>query len=136
MFYFNDNIYILEGSEDFNKNKSIGALPNPSDEGESLGSSSAYTTCHKYCLADKKYYENVFRLPESWYPFSSSYRNLVSIDKNNQFVLIISSKMFYDKARKNNANRRRIFLFTEKEGFQETRKAKEGGEKVKVSKIL
>ena len=100
MFYFNDNIYILERSEDFNKSKSIGALSNPSEEGEFLGSSSAYTTCHKYCLADKKYYENVFRLPESWYPFSRSYGNLISIDKTNKFVLIIASKMFYDGAEK------------------------------------
>ena len=124
MFYFNDYIYILEGLEDSDKNESIRGLPCTSEEFGNLGSSSAYPTCHKYCLTDKKYYENIYRLPESWYAFSRSYKHLVSVDKTNQFVLIIARNLFCDGTEKNNDDRRRILFFTEKEGFQETLKGK------------
>ena len=105
MFYFNDNIYILERKEDWNMGLPV--------------SPSIFTTCHKYSLTDKRCYENVFRLPESWLPFLGSHGNLVSIEKTNEFVLIIARKIFYDGAEK---DRRSILFFTEKDGFQETRK--------------
>ena len=127
MFYFDDNIYILEGLEDSDEDSEDS--PRSLVESVSLGSASAYTTCHKYCLTDKKYYENINRLPESWYAFSSSYGDLVSIDKTNQFVLIIARKMFCDGTEKNNDDRRRILFFTEKEGFQETLKGNGRGRK-------
>ena len=108
MFYFNDNIYILEEKEDWNMGLPV--------------SPSIFTTCHKYSLTDKTCYENVFRLPESWYPFLIRHGNLVSIDKTNKFILIIAINTFYDGAEKDNDDRRSILFFTEKEGFQETRK--------------
>ena len=114
MFYFDDNIYILERKEDWNKDELIRAAPNGFPVYHSL-----CTTCHKYSLTDKRCYENVFRLPESWLPFLGSHGNLVSIEKTNEFVLIIARKIFYDGAEK---DRRSILFFTEKDGFQETRK--------------
>ena len=86
------------------------------------------TTCHKYSLKDKKYYENVFRFPESWYAFSGCYGNLVSIDKYSKFSLIVARNILNRRKNLNNGegnyndDDRKLLFFTEKEGFHEIRR--------------
>ena len=122
MFYFNDNIYIVENFDsDFH--------PENYAYGDSWDSFS-YATCHKYSLKDKKYYKDVFLFPKSWYAcqeiFRSNYGNLVSIDRYNEFFLVVAGNISSWRSRnnvkgKNNEDGRRFLFFTEKEGFQEIR---------------
>ena len=117
MFYFNDNIYIVENLDpDF-------------DPKNFAYDDSWNSTCHKYSLKDKIYYENVFRFPTSWYPSQGFYRygNLVSIDKYNKFSLIVAENISNGGKRNNvkgkhNDDDRKLLFFTEKEGFQEIRR--------------
>ena len=114
VFYFNDNVYIVEELYHRKDPKSLETYTG--------------TTCHKYSLKDKKYYENVFRFPKSWYLLSGCHGNLVSIDKHNNFSLIVAGnilnrkKWFNGEGKYNNDNRKQLLFFTEQEGFQETRR--------------
>ena len=115
MFYLNDNIYILKDE---------------SKDGKLSTFIESYvpTICHKYSLKDKKYYEGVFRFPKPWYAISGQiYRNLVSIDKNNKFALIVARKHSMMNQETNNDDSRRFLYFTEKEGFQEVLKSRSKG---------